>query len=137
MSSGSCLQVMRMCLVGTIMAGLGLSLNAQAPPSPNLGITLLPDLAYNVWPADFDRDGRTDLVAATTTGSLRPYVPADLVIRIGRGDGTFQPARSLGRAALPLGVGDFNADGFVDIVIREGDAIAVLPGRAAATFASP
>jgi hypothetical protein len=120
------------------MAGLALPLYAQAPQSsPNLKLTLYPDLTFNVWPADFDRDGRTDLVAATATGSLFRRIPADLVIRIGRGDGTFNPPRSLGRAALPLGVGDFNADGFVDIVIREGDAIAVLPGRAGATFAPP
>ena len=120
------------------MAGLGPPLYAQAPPSgPNLQLTPFPDLAYNVWPADFDRDGRADLVAGTAIGSLQTRLPADLVIRIGRGDGTFLPARSLGRAALPLGVGDFNADGFVDIVIREGDAIAVLPGRAGATFGAP
>ena len=120
------------------MAGLGLPLRAQTPPpAPNLGITLSPDLSFNVWPADFDRDGRADLVAGTANGSVANRIPADLVIRIGRGDGTFQPARSLGRAALPLGVGDFNADGFVDIVIREGDAIAVLPGRTGATFAAP
>ena len=120
------------------MAGLALPLYAQAPPSsPNLKLTLHPDLTFNVWPADFDRDGRTDLVAGTATGSLWPRRPTDLVIRLGRGDGTFLPARSLGRAALPLGVGDFNADGFVDIVIREGDAIAVLPGRTGATFAAP
>jgi hypothetical protein len=88
---------------------LALPLYAQVPPSsPNLRLTLHPDLTFNVWPADFDRDGRTDLVAAT--GSLWPRRPTDLVIRLGRGDGTFLPARSLGRAALPLGVGDFNAE---------------------------
>ena len=64
------------------MAGLGLPLYAQTPPSrPNLRLTLLPDLSYNVWPADFDRDGRTDLVAATASGSLAARLPADLVIR--------------------------------------------------------
>jgi len=119
------------------MAGLAGPLHAQTPTAPNLGITLLPDLSFNVWPADFDRDGRADLVAGVAKDAVASRVPGDLVIRIGRGDGTFQPARSLGRAALPLGVGDFNADGFVDIVIREGDAIAVLPGRAGAAFGSP
>src|SRR5687767_13133505 len=138
MAASSCLDRIRGCLVGAIMAGLALPLYAQTPaPSPNLKLTLHPDLTFNVWPADFDRDGRTDLVAATATGSLWPRRPTDLVIRLGRGDGTFLPARSLGRAALPLGVGDFNADGFVDIVIREGDEIAVLPGRTGATFAAP
>src|SRR5262245_13257835 len=138
MSGSSCLKVIRVGFLGTIMAGLGLPLYAQAPSStPNLQLTLFPDLAYNVWPADFDRDGRADLVAGTTEGPLASRIPGDLVIQIGRGDGTFQAPRSLGRAALPLGVGDFNADGFVDIVIREGDTIAVLPGRAGATFGSP
>src|SRR5687767_10220157 len=138
MAASSCLNRMRGCLVGAIMAGLALPLYAQAPPSsPNLKLTLYPDLIFNVWTADFDRDGRTDLVAATATGSLWQRSPTDLVLRLGRGDGTFLPARSLGRAALPLGVADFNADGFVDIVIREGDAIAVLPGRTGATFGAP
>src|SRR5918995_5915658 len=102
MSVSCCPQGIRVCLIGTIMAGLALPLLAQTPPSPNLELTLHPDLSYNVSPADFDRDGRTDLVAATAAGPLSARVPADLVIRLGSGDGTFVPARSLGRAALPL-----------------------------------
>jgi hypothetical protein len=138
MPASSCLKHIRFYLTVTIMAGLAVPLHAQVTPSrPNLQLTFRPDLTYNVWPADFDRDGRTDLVAGTATGSLRQRLPADLVIRIGRGDGTFHPARSLGRPALPLGVGDFNLDGFVDIVIREDDAISVLPGRAGAAFGPP
>lgn len=118
MPSSSSIGRLHVWLVVTVMAGLGGPSHAQAPsPAPNLALTLRPELAYNVWSGDFNEDGRTDLVAATGT-SQRTQMAADLVVEIGRGDGTFLPPRSLGRAALPLTVSDINADGFVDIVIR-------------------
>ena len=116
------------------MAGLAGPLSAQTPPVPNFGLTLRPEFRLNVWPADFNRDGRTDLVAAT--GRFN-QPSTQLTVALGRGDGSFTAARSLGIAAVPLNVGDFNADGSVDVVIRRGDSLEVLPGRGDGTFAAP
>jgi len=87
----------------------------------------------NVWPADFNGDGRTDLISATESFHL----PAKrLTVTLGRGDGSFTEPRSLGIEAVPLHAGDFNGDGAVDALIRRGNSIEVLPGRGDGTFAA-
>src|SRR5262249_44504621 len=62
--------------------------------------------------ADFDGDGKLDLVGAgccTPTGH----------ILLGRGDGTFSPPREIGaRWGFPA-VGDFNADGKPDLALTD------------------
>jgi hypothetical protein len=121
----------------TIMVGLaGPVANAQTS-APNLILTQHPQLAFNVWPGDFNQDGQTDLVAGTAGVSFSPGQPADLLLALGRGDGTFLPPRSLGWAAVPLSVADFDEDGHADILIKRGDAIEVSRGRGDATFDAP
>jgi hypothetical protein len=134
MPTALCPQLLRLPILVTITAVLASPLAAQTPPVPNVNLTLRPDLVTNVWPADFNRDGRTDLIA----GTGRFTVPTtQLTVAIGRGDGTFVPPRTLGVAGIPLGVGDMNEDGFIDVVFRQGDSLEILPGRGDGTFTAP
>jgi hypothetical protein len=133
MPTAPCPQLLRLPLLVTVMAVLALPLHAQTPPVPNFGLSLRPDLFSGVWPADFNRDGRTDVVAGTGPFSS----PAtQLTVAIGRGDGTFMAPRALGVPGMPLGVSDFNRDGFIDVLFQHEDSLAILPGRNDGTFAA-
>lgn len=75
---------------------------------------------------DFNRDGLADLVVFDRDA-------ATIAVRLGNGDGTFQPA---GPAQHDLnmvgtvGVGDFNGDGRSDVLVRRGaSSLAVLLGQ--------
>jgi FG-GAP-like repeat len=85
-------------------------LHAQStPPRPNVAMTKYPSLS-NVWPADLNEDGLTDLVAADS---------GQIVVMIGNGNGTFgaeQPFASAVGPLVPVTVGDFNGDGHVDLI---------------------
>jgi hypothetical protein len=137
MTTSTCLKWMRAVLLMTAMAGVGTAHAQPVVPAPNFSINWLPSLVFNLWPADFNRDGRTDLVAALGTTFPTPQGPGDLVVAIGRGDGTFQPPVALGLRAFPLNVGDMNNDGFVDVVILHEQQLRILPGRGNGTFAAP
>ncbi len=83
--------------------------------------------------ADFNNDGVLDIVTSTNGGSPR------FSIRLGNGDGTFGAVQSTpsvsgaGGGGLDLVVGDFNHDGFQDIV--GGDRF--YAGNGDGTFAAP
>ena len=102
---------------------------AQTPPRPAVRITQLRQFAQDTWPADVNRDGRTDLV-----GSAGHRSAAEVAVSIGRGDGTFAAPRSVGVAASPIGVGDFNNDSRIDIVVT---GVSILPGNGDGTFGAP
>jgi len=74
--------------------------------------TTLSDNAFRLASADFNHDGKTDLVVVQ--GSLN-----QVSILLGRGDGTFGPPRSFAVGNLPnsVAVGDFNGDGNPDIAV--------------------
>jgi hypothetical protein len=139
MSIPACLKLMRSCTLLTVMAGLATNAVAQAPPpTPNFTVNWHPTLTFNLWPGDFNEDGHTDLVAAMQGGGVPGAEQAgDLVLAIGRGDGTFMPPISLGLVAFPLTVSDINADGFVDVVLLRGAYLEVLPGNGDGTFDEP
>jgi hypothetical protein len=103
----------------------------SAPPRANVSITKLPTLESNLWPADFNGDGRTDIVAGRSSG--------DLVVRLGLGNGTFDAERVVASGISPVTVGDFNADSHTDIVAvgpetESGAELFVLAGRGDGTF---
>lgn len=74
------------------------------------------------WPeaaavADFDRDGVPDLVVAAVFEGAVPYISR------GRGDGTFEdpvPISPVKRAFLQVAAGDFDGDGWIDVVAGPG-----------------
>jgi hypothetical protein len=101
---------------------------AQTPPRPAVRISQLRQFAQDTWPADVNRDGRTDLV-----GSAGHRAASEVAVSIGRGDGTFAAPRTTGVAASPVAVGDFNNDGRIDVVVS---GVAILPGNGDGTFGS-
>jgi len=83
--------------------------------------------------ADFNGDGKPDL-AVLNTGS------ANVSILLGKGDGTFQPARdfNVSSTATYLAVGDLNGDRKPDLVVADGSAntVSILLGNGDGTFKS-
>lgn len=66
--------------------------------------------------ADVNRDGRPDLLGLTNSS---------VVVLLGNGDGSFQPARvsPIGDAsAFAFAMGDFNGDGFLDLAVTHLDS---------------
>ncbi len=97
---------------GTFDAAVNLP-NAAGADSPSIVAT------------DLDGDARVDLVIAHSMACyVAPCVTSELMsVLIGRGDGTFQPARlvQVGRGMARIAVGDFNRDGIKDLAIA-GDS---------------
>lgn len=85
---------------------------------------------------DFNGDGIPDLAAPdSATGAVAVF--------LGKGDGTFQPAKfaSTGAGSMPLALaaGDFNADGKADLAVALGSqgAVAILLGNGDGSFQPP
>src|SRR6187549_414430 len=92
---------------------------------------------YVIDTADVTGDGEGDLVTIKGTGGV--------YVHRGRLDGTFKPAIEAlpntvkpvmnGTGSFePIAVGDVNADGYGDLVGRDGTTVVIYPGQANGTF---
>lgn len=116
------------------------SLIAQTDP-------LLPAVAFSnasgpwlhaTWPADVNGDGAVDLVGSVR---LNLFGDARVQIALGAGDGTFGTPIVGPLNAIARAVGDFDADGDLDVVAQqqgeESAALFVLPGNGNGTLGAP
>ena len=84
--------------------------------------------------ADFDGDGRLDLAIAVTGG----WSTRGIFILWGDGSGRFdvRPGTSIGLSiqARHIAAGDWNEDGFADVVLGSGDGVFLMLGNGAGGF---
>jgi hypothetical protein len=97
---------------------------------------------YFLTAADFNHDGKLDLILFSTT--FVNYMNVfHVAVALGNGDGTFQPEVFLGTnlEANDVVLGDFNGDGNLDLVIVNGSQIpytfSVFLGNGDGTFQPP
>jgi hypothetical protein len=106
----------------TVLLGNGNGTFATAPTAPTTN--LAPD---EIMAADFNGDGKPDLVVASSGG---------IVVLLGNGDGTFRAGPTLNNtgAGDPIAVGDFNGDGKPDIAASTVYGVDIFFGNGNGTF---
>jgi hypothetical protein len=120
-----------------IMAGLGSSaVDAQSGSSPTVNLRRFV-ISQNVWPADFNGDGFTDLAGSEEPPSRGGT--GRVIVLVGNGAGNFTATNFTSYVGHVLGVGDFNGDGRTDLVVADASHAnpAILPGNGNGTFAAP
>ena len=80
--------------------------------------------------ADFDADGRLDLVVSAEYSSEAARFPGELWVRLNLGDGRFSSEQRLAAPRTLLAVADLNGDRRADFVIHSFPDIVVLTSRA-------
>jgi hypothetical protein len=112
----------------------------SSPLLPAVTFSDAPGLVLETLAADFNGDGRTDLVGSGSPSEFNGT--AQLQVILGNGDGTFGAPISAPVNARAFAVTDFNADGNVDVVARRHQfraqpAMYVLPGNGDGTLGAP
>jgi regulation of enolase protein 1 (concanavalin A-like superfamily) len=116
----------------TVVLGGGAPRAQTGPLLPSVDLRRDVRLNSEVWPADFNGDGITDLVAsrAATTST-----PGAMHVVLGRGDGTFGTPIVTSVTGRVIEVGDFNGDRRVDVVVAaDTNGVSILPGNGNGTF---
>jgi uncharacterized protein (DUF2141 family) len=111
----------------------------QAGPSYPAGVAPI-----SIAVGDFNRDGKLDLVVANKGSLANNFTDSSVMVLLGNGDGTFQPAVAYGPVVNPyyVAVGDFNGDGNLDLAVadagyfHDGAGVSVLLGNGDGTFQS-
>jgi hypothetical protein len=96
--------------------------------------THLPLLALTFAVADLNGDKRVDLVLP---GMTVPGYQNGIAISLGNGDGTFQPETfyAINDSEIKyIALGDFNNDGFIDLVATGSSGVWLLTGRGDGSF---
>src|ERR1041384_5217099 len=103
----------RSILIGALMLSvLTPAVHAQTtPPRPTAQITREGYFAAT-WPADFNENGITDLIGLDRIEG----VGWELAVTFDPG-GPSPVSRRVGISAVPIGTGDFNNDGHIDVVL--------------------
>jgi FG-GAP-like repeat/Bacterial Ig domain len=138
--------MMHRILIAALMTGTTMTLTAQSTPSFELSRDVYPadtdGFAYNaVVTGDFNNDNKPDFIIAGGANA------ADLVLREGNGDGTFQAPITIGTInnadVIDMAVADLNNDGNLDLVVAETAAdertgnVEVFFGNGNGTFQTP
>ena len=99
-------------------------------------VTVFTSAAAGLAVGDFNGDKKADLLLSTTDTATQSSV---LQAFLGKGDGTFQPPKQTAPAGFNgsiAAVGDFNADGKLDVIIALNQEVQVLLGNADGTFSA-
>ena len=128
---------MQTCVIAFLLLGLSTTLPAQSNLSFELKRdTSSADSAQTLAQGDFNADGKPDIVLGGGASS------SDVVLRLGNGDGTFQPPAPVGAVSgsniVDLAAADLNQDGKLDVIALtiEG-TISVFYGNGNGTFQPP
>ncbi len=98
--------------------------------------------ASSVTVADFNRDGKLDLLLANQCLNSTSCPNGSVSVLLGNGNGTFQAAVSypLSGSAVSMAVGDLNGDGLLDVgvvTVNTGNNFGVMLGNGDGSFQPP
>ena len=91
----------------------------KSSPGPYSPVTR--DYIPQLVSTDINRDGSFDFVRLDPAAGT-------VTVELGNGDGTYQPPRAFAAGTKPTAIaaGDFNGDGWADIVVTDGSTVSVL-----------